>query len=404
MAVRYVAFTHQGERVSGTLPVDSERTAEEQLWQSGLIVVSLKKERPPLRFSLYEQLPTFFRPKPQELVAFTRELANLLQAGIVLLTALKVLKERIRNPLLKKAVQDIIQDVEVGTSFSQAIARHPNIFPPIYSRLVTIAEQAGRLALLLQQIATYLEKQVALSSKVRSSLRYPSMVAVVGLVAAVLLSTFALPSITNLLGEYGGKLPTSARILISFSNFLKNYGLILFAGILALASVLAFYFRTASGARRWDYLILKIPAVGNLVLYNNISRLSRTLHTLLAAGIPLAESLDLTIKTSQNAAVREALAQVKQGMLGGQRLSQAMAQHRIFPALVPQMISVGEQSGTLERNLEALANFFDEQADAMATRMTSMIEPTMIIVVGLVIGFIAITIMSSLYGVIGQIR
>ena len=403
MAIRYVAYTREGERVSGTLPVDSEEAAQELLWRSDLTVVSLKRERR-LRFNIYEQLPTLFGPKPHELVAFTRELANLLQSGIALLPSLQLLLERVRSPLFKRALQIIIQDIETGVSFSQAISRHPKVFPPIYSRLVIVGEQAGRLALMLHQIANYLEKQAMLTAKIKSSLRYPSFVVFVGVAAAILLGIFALPTISNLFKEFGAKLPLPAHLLIVFSDFIKVWGIWVLIGAVIFAFILSWYIRTPHGLGRWDRFTLRAPVIGNLVRYNNLSRFAHTLHTLLTAGIPMSESIDLTMRTSQNAVIRDALRKVNQDVLRGEMLSQALARQKVFPSLVPQLISVGEQSGTLESNMETLANFFDRQAERTAASLTSLIEPVVVMIVGLMVGFIAMAIFTSLYGLIGQLK
>ncbi len=402
MAVRYIAYNSQGERISGRLEVESLETAEQLLWRSDLTVVSLKKER---RLpSIQELMPTFFRPKPQELVSFTRDLATLLQSGIRLLPAIGVLLPRVRAALFKKALRQVEQDIRTGVSFSEACSKHTNIFPAIYSRLLTVGEETGRLELMLNQAADYMEKQAALASKLKRAMTYPALVSGVGLVAAIILVGWALPGMSGLFGEFGTEQPWSARVLLSLSVWGGNHGWQLAVGIFAVVVGAFLYFRTRSGRRRLDYLSLKLPVVKNIVRSNSMSRFSDTMATLMAAGLPLTEVMDLMLRTAPNAPVYDAMLQVRTDLLTGEPLSQAISKQSLFPPLVPQMVAVGEESGTLEQNLGTLTRFYEKEADEAVSSLTRMFEPAIIIVVGLVIGFIAVTLISSMYGVMGEIE
>lgn len=407
MAIRYVAYSQDGRRIEGSLPVETPAQAEEMLWRSELTVVSLKQDRPTLhefRHQLYRQLPTLFKPKALELVSFTRELATLLHAGIPLFSALAIVQERASNPLLKEAVTDIVQHIQGGGSFSEAVAKHPSIFPALYSRLVTVGEETGRLELILLEIANYMEGQAVLARKVTSAMRYPAFVAVVASGAGFILITFSLPALTLLFKEYGANLPITTKILIAITDIANHYGKLILAAAVLLTVGLWAYFRTPRGAPKKDALVLKLPMIGRVARLAMLYRFTSGLHTMLNAGLPLVEALQLTERTSGNTQVQTALAKTREDIMSGRSLSQAVAHQPFFPTFFSQMIAVGEVSGTLSQNLDSLAKFFNEETDRAVTSLTGMIEPTMILVIGGMVGFIAVAVMSSLYGIIGQIK
>ncbi|MBI2918427.1 MAG: type II secretion system F family protein [Chloroflexi bacterium] len=407
MAIRYVAYSQDGRRVEGSLPVDTPAQAEEMLWRSELTVVSLKEDRPALqqfRHQLYHQVPTLFKPKALELVSFTRELATLLHAGIPLYSALGIVQERSGNPLLREAIHDIVQRIQGGGSFSDAVARHPTIFPPLYARLATVGEETGRLELILLEIANYMEGQAILTRKVVSAIRYPAFVAVVAVGAGFILVTFSLPALTLLFKEYGANLPITTKILIAITDIASAYGKLMFASVILLTIGLWAYFRTARGAPTRDALVLKLPVFGRVARLAVLYRFTSGLHTMLNAGLPLVEALQLAERTSGNSQVQGALVKTREDIMSGRSLSQAVGRQPLFPRFFSQMIAVGEQSGTLSQNLDSLAKFFNQETDRAVTALTGMIEPAMILVIGGTVGFIAVAVMSSLYGIIGQIK
>ncbi len=407
MAIRYVAYSQDGRRVEGTLQVQTPAQAEEMLWRSELTIASLKVERPflkDIKRQLYQQVPTVFRPKAMELVSFTRELATLLHAGIPLHQALGIVEERVSNPLLKEAVVQISQDIQAGGSFSQALAKHPTIFPSLYARLATVGEETGRLESVLQEIASYIESQAVLSRKVTSALRYPAFVGVVATGAGFVLVNFSLPALTQLFREYGANLPITAKILIAITELVGSYGKITMAALALLAIGLWLYFRSPRGAPTKDALVLRIPMFGRVVRLAMLYHFTSGLRTMLNAGLPLVEALQLAERTAGNSRVRAALAKTREDVLTGRSLSQAVSRQGIFPRFFSQMVAVGEQAGTLSQNLDSLAKFFNEETDRAVTSLTGMIEPTMILVIGGGVGFIAVAVMSSLYGIIGQIK
>ncbi len=407
MTIRYEAYTSDGQKVSGALPVDTEASAEELLWRSNLIVTSLKPERAPgtgVLHQIYRQLPTLFHPSVQELVGFTRELATLLNAGIALREALIALQDRITSPLFKDAVLQIIQEIETGGSLSQAIAKHPSIFPLIYSRLVTVGEETGALARAISQVADYLERQGVLAARVTNALRYPAFVMVAGIGAAFVLLTFALPALASMLKEFGGELPITAKILMGIADIAARFGLWALLGIAVVAVGLGLYFSTPPGARRRSSLMLQTPLVGKVIRLAAMFRFTSGLSIMLSSGLPLVESLELTARVIGDIIISEIVLQVRGDVMGGLSLSQALARQPLFPSIVRHLVVVGEKSGTLQDNLNTASKFIDQETDRTISSLTAMIEPTMIVVMGGGMGFIAVAFFSALYGTLGQIK
>ncbi|MBI4310453.1 MAG: type II secretion system F family protein [Chloroflexi bacterium] len=405
MAINYVAYDQNGQRVAGTLPVDTEQAAEALLWRANLTVVSLRKQPKAFSASLYDALPTFFGPKPRDLVDFSRGVATLLEAGITLLPAIRFVSQRVRSPLLLRALRQIMVEIETGSSLSEAVAKHPNIFPSIFVRLVTTSEQTGQIAPALYKAADYMERMAAAASKVKRALAYPAIVSVVALGAAFIMLFFAIPAMSVLFEEFGGELPLTTRILINSSGFAQAHGAKMGLGFLLVGGAGWYYFlRSERGKRSWDQIILRLPVFGEVVRYSNTSRVTGSLATLLSAGLPILESLDLTAAMVPNSAVRRSVLQVRQDVVTGEDLSVAMAKHPVFPSLVTQMITMGEQSGTLDKSLETVARFFEQEMDVSINTMTGMLGPLMTLLMGSGVGFIAVAMISAMYGLIDNIK
>lgn len=405
MAYNYVAYDQEGARRAGSLPVDTEQAAEQLLWRANLTVVSLRKQPRPLSASLYEGLPGFFAPKPRDLVEFARGMATLLEAGISLLPAIRFVVQRVHSPLFVQALDQVVVDIESGASFSEAIAKHPAVFPPLFIRLAATSEQTGQLGPALVKAAEHLERNAAAASKVRRALAYPAVVTVVALGAAAVMLFFAIPAMSGLFQEFGGKLPFTTRILINSSHYARQYGPMMGLGSLVAGAIGWYYFfKTPRGKVKWDHLVLGVPIAGNIVRYSNAARICGSLGTLLSAGLPIMEAINLTADVVSNTTAKQAMKQITEEITAGEELSKAMAKHDIFPALVPQMVNMGEQSGSLAKNLETAALFFERELDVALSTMTSMIAPTMTLLMGGGVGFIAVAMISAMYGLIDTIK
>jgi type IV pilus assembly protein PilC len=401
MEYKYSAQTAIGETVSGVLEADSLERAEELLWRSNLTIISLKKQmRLP---SLSEAIPSLFGVKRKDVVNFSRDLATMLTAGLPMLRSLDILYRQSTRRGMKRVLRGIIQDLEKGNTFSEACAKYPMAFPPLFTRLVRVGEEVGNLASVLEQLSTHLAKEEETASKVKGSLAYPIFVLCLAVGAVFIMIAFVMPALSGLFAEFGQGLPPLARIAIGIAEFVADYALYIVSGLVILIVALALYFRTSSGRKVKDTIVLKIPVIGEASRKGALARTARSMAMMVRSGVPLTEALGLCADTAANAVVKDRLIKCNEAVLSGQTLSQAMAAQPIFPVLMSQMVGIGEETGRLDSNLETLAGFYEIESARAISRLTNMLGPGMIIIVGLVVGFVAVTLFSSIYSIGGLI-
>jgi type IV pilus assembly protein PilC len=297
-----------------------------------------------------------------------------------------------------------VEEIQTGSSFSEALSKHGEIFPMIYHRMAEVGERTGRLELILRQLAVYMEKEDALLKKVQAAMVYPAVILVMAIGVVVLMVTVALPAMMGLFVELKVELPITTRILLGVTYFARDYGVMVVIGLVILGAVMMFYIRTPAGRHQWHYTMLKMPVLGGVNLKGGLARLARTMSILLRAGLPLVEVMDLMLRTTENVVIAGALATVRTELLAGRGLSGPLAGQRIFPKLLVQMVRVGEETGTLDGNLETLADFYEEEADRAIATMTALIEPGMIIFVGVIVGFIAVSVVMPMYSIMGSMK
>ena len=403
MPYKYVAYTRTGERIQGVLNVPTEAAAEEALWRSDYIIVSLQPVRP--RADLATLMPTFFGVKQRELIVFSRQLATLIESGITILSGLQMLAEESASKPLRRALERIIEDVQEGESFSNALRKQSHIFPPIYSRMMEIGERMGNMESVLRQVATYMEKREALTRKLRGAMAYPAFIISLAIGVVFLMITFSLPGIMGLFSEFEIELPLTTKILLAISTFISAHQTQIVTGAIFVVAALALYLKTPIGQRQKDILLLKIPVISTINIQSNMAQLCHTMSILLRAGLPMAEIMNLLVETMGNVILREALETVRMEMLQGHGLSQPLRQQeKVFPGLLVQMVRVGEETGTLDSNLETLAKFYEEEADRKINALTSMMEPALMLFIGGMVGFLAVSVILPMYTMIGAIR
>lgn len=402
MQFKYVAYDSAGEITTGVVDADSPDTAEEILWQSELTVGKLT--RVGRKVTLDEILPTIFGVKRQDVVNLSRDLASLIASGIPLLAALRMLRDQAGKASLKRVIGEVTASLETGSSFSQACGRHPAVFPPLFLRVVEIGEEIGSLELVLRQITVHYEKEMAMMNSIRRALTYPIFVAALAVAAIFIMVNFVVPAMTGLFNEFKAQLPLVTRLLVAGAGVLKAHGPQIMVGLVVAVVLLYVYLRTPAGNRRKDYFIIGLPVIGEISRKLNIGRTARTMVILQRAGVPLTETLKVLVPTTQNVAFREALAAVENDVRQGRLLSQAFAASPLFTPLLVQMASVGEQTGRLETNLETLANYYEQEADRSIARLTELIEPILILGAGGLVGFIAVSIITPMYGIIREIK
>ena len=401
MPYEYLAYTSARNIEKGTIDAPTESIAEEALERAGYRVLTLKRARPRLR--LEQLLPTLFGVKAQDVVVFSRQLAMMLETGTPLLTALRLLRDRTTNNAFKRVIADVITDLQAGSSFSAAIEKHPQAFPQLYSLMIKVGEETGNLEASLRQVAGYIEKGRAAKAKMRRAMTYPAFVMILAIGIIILLMTVVLPPLLEVFAEYDAELPLPTKLLIGIVGFFGDYTFYILGGIAAIAALTFWYLRRPAGRRRLDRLLLKLPIIGPINMLRNLSQFSRTMSTLLHAGLPITEVMGVVLQTTRNKVIYEALSDVHRDLLQGQGLAEPMSRAELFPPLLVQMVMVGEETDTLDVNFAALADSYEAEADEKVDRFISMMGPLLIIVIALVVGFIAISVIVPMYSVLGVI-
>jgi type IV pilus assembly protein PilC len=344
----------------------------------------------------------FFPVKQNDIILFFRQTALLVESGLNIVTALELLEEQASNRAFKRILAEIISDVQGGSALSVALGKHPHIFAPIHCQSLKVGEQTGGMEVILRQIADYMEKQATAAKGVKNAMTYPIIAAVVAVVVVAIMVTFVLPTFSSLYANLGVKLPALTQFVLNLGGELRAYGLYLMVALLFVVIMFTAYIRTASGRYQWDKIALKFPIVGRINHLNELARLSRSISILFKAGLPLTEVLPLVIQSSGNKVIAESLVQVRDEMLGGEGLSHPMAKHSIFLPMMVQMVRVGEETGSLDNTLLSVAQSYETEAQDRTKAMIGMIQPVMTIVIGLVVGLLALSLVSAMYSMFGQ--
>jgi len=393
-----------GRLLEGSLEADNTVLVASKLREMGYYPISIEaRSTGGLQTEIH--IPGLGRKvKAREIAVFARQFATMINAGLTMLRSLNILAEQTANPVLAKAVDNVRTDVETGASLSQALSRHPKIFNRLFVSMVRAGETAGVLDQVLQQLAVTLERQAALRSKVRSAAAYPVAVLflVSGIASAMLV--FVVPMFKSMFKQVGGKLPAPTLMLISISHVFTSYFPLV---VLAIgASVFAWrrIVRTPRGRMAWDRFKLRVPIFGRVVHRTALSRFAHTLSVLLRSGVPILESLEITSDTVNNAVLAEAIKDAQNGVRGGDTVSRPLANHPTFPAMVTQMMSVGEETGALDEMLEKVGAFYDQEVESLVDALTSLIEPLLIVVMGTVVGGMVICLYLPMFSIINQIK
>lgn len=402
MPYRYVACTPTGEEVTGLLDVATEETAERILWDSDLIIVNLQEAR--RRGSLAELMPTYFGPRPKDVILFSRQLATLVESGIAILPALQLLAEQATSKPFKRVIEQVVEDIRKGVSLAEALQKHRYVFSPLYCRMMEVGERTGSIEVILRRLATYMEREQAVVSRMRGAMAYPAFILLLAIGVVAIIITFTLPPMMGLFSEFGAQLPWTTRLLMAVTGFATTYMFHILAGGVAVALITTWYASLPIGRRHRDLLLLKIPLIGKINIQGNVSRLSRTMSTLLRAGLSLPEIMDLTLQTIGNVVFRDAIEAVRAESLQGHGLSEPLAANVLFPKMLSQMVRVGEETGTLDSYLETVADFYEEEVERAVNTLTSMMEPALTLFVGLIVGFVAVSVIMPMYSLLGSIK
>jgi type IV pilus assembly protein PilC len=395
---KYVGFTADGKKVENSIEADDVRGAKKLLRRQN---IRATKVIPPSFFEadLGQFLVEKGLARPfgrAELMRFTRQLAILINAGVPILECMEILHKQEQNMVLKRVVKNISMQVEEGKSLYDAMSQQQG-FDKLYCALVKAGEAAGILDGILVKLAEFLEKAEKLKKKVKSALTYPVIVVIVGIVVVFGLMTFVVPQFVDILKESNQAIPWVTQVVIDTSKFFQDYTLLLIAGLVAGTMFFLNFIKTKEGKVAWDRFTMKAPLFGMLVIKGNLSSFTRTLATMLAAGVPIIDSLEICIDTLDNTQIAKDLTKVRKAVIEGKSITEPLSRITYFPPLVTQMIKVGESTGNLDTMLLKVADVFEDEVNELVDNLTKLIEPIILVVLGGVIGFVLIAMYLPIF-------
>lgn len=393
----YEAIAPDGQMTSGKQKAENIAVVHAELALKDLQPITVAEKKGVLQFELTKK-----KVKRKDLMHLSRQLAVFIKAGIPILEAIQILAEE-SNKLLKKGLEDMARLLESGDTFAQAAGAHPEIFPNYYLEILRSAELTGNLDVVLEQLADYLEREMEAKRKVVSAITYPIIVLVLSVVTCVILVLFVLPKFVVFFNSLDAKLPLPTRMLLGFSNFMSTYKLIIGGVILGISVVMAIGLRTEAGQNLKDRVVLRLPILGPVIKISILERFCRILSSMTSAGVSLPEALSVTSGATNNVVFRRGIASAQEAMMRGEGLAAPLAATGLFPAAARQMMRVGEDTGTLDDQLVTAANYFDRELDYKIKQVTNMLEPAVILFTGLVVGFVAVALVSAMYGIFNQV-
>lgn len=397
----YSARTREGEFKNGLIEASSKDGAISVLQRHNLIIVSVQAiNEVPIWKRSFKFLQ---RVKSRELVIFSRQFSILIESQVVILEALRTLIDQTENFYFKEKLIDVANEVEGGSLLSEAFKKHPKIFSSLYVSIVRSGEASGNLHEALVNIAENLEYRYALNSKIKSAMMYPVIVLVAFILIAVLMFGFVMPRIIVVLKDLNADLPLITRIIVSITDDFKTYGLIGGLVLLAITIGLVYYFRTPRGRKTWAVWQLKLPLFGDLLTKIYIARFSENISTLTASGLPILQSLKVAADAVGNLVYERIINEARESVRGGNTIANAFQNHKEVPIMVTNMIRVGEKTGRLDMVLKKMARFYKEEVDTIVANLTTLIEPLMIIVLGIGAAILVISILLPIYNSVGSI-
>jgi type IV pilus assembly protein PilC len=395
----WVAVNEAGDTVKGVLSAETVTLVNTELFNRDLQPVKVQPKK-----SLWQFEITRKKVPRKDLMHFSRQLGVFVKAGIPILDALEVIASEMSNKQFKAALDDMAESLRGGQTFSSAAASHPEVFPDFYLGILRSAEVSGTLDTVLNQLSEYIERDVEARRKIVSALVYPGVVFVMSIATVLVLTIFVLPRFKTFFASLNAKLPLPTRILLHVTDFLTNWWFLFAGGAGAIVIFLGLGLRTQKGRDLRDTIILKLPVVGDLARHAILERFCRILSSMVGAGVPLPEAMAVTAEATNNAVYRRGLAEARAAMVRGEGLAGPLAETHLFPAAARQMFKVGEDTGTLDQQMETAAVYFDRELDYKIKKFTSLFEPAVILFMGVVVGFVAIALVSAMYGIYRQVK
>lgn len=409
-------FTWKGikntQYLNGTITALTRDEAAYKLKEDGIIITHLDKKgwegekkeaRKPLKLSFKISLPR--KVRLDKIMIATKKMATMLRSGLAILPSLEMVRDQVDDPLLKKTISEIYQDVEAGSSLSKAFGKHPDVFDSIYINLVRAGESSGSLDIFLDKLVLSIRKTIKIRKSIQSALLYPCILLAVATIVLSIMMIFVVPVFAKMFGSMGSQLPAPTLMIVNMSDFLRDpFGGGLLAVIL-VGSFIGFRMilkRNLALRRKWHALILRLPLIGDMALHSNVAQVAMVYGNLTNAGVPVIEALDITAESSKNEVIKDGIQAAKRGVFSGEPLSQLLANIKIFPSTFSQLVSVGEQTGNMSEMLETISSYYEEEFDTSVDKMSQMMEPIMIVFLGGVIGFILVAMYLPIFKM-GQI-
>jgi type IV pilus assembly protein PilC len=401
-AFAYSAINAQGLELAGEIHATDPAAAREQLRIRGLLARDLRE----LRASGEDGVRSVFKAiKPKSLQIFSRQFATMIEAGLNVVGALVILEEQTHDKYLAEVIKELRADVEGGLLLSQAMARHPKVFSRLYISMVEAGEAAGILDIVLDRVAFQIEKETQIKRRVKGAMIYPIMVFIFASLVLTGMMLFLGPVFFNIFTLLGGELPKLTQIIVDMSNLLKADWYIIFPVIIGAFFGFFRWKKSESGRKHWDRFKLKLPMkIGDIVLKVTMARFSRTLSTLVASGVDIIKSLEITATTSGNWVIEEALGDVRARVHEGVTIAQPLIENPIFPPMVAQMVKIGEETGELEKMLGKIADFYEDEVDAAVSSLSSLVEPIMMIGVGIMVGIVIIAMYLPMFKMLTLVK
>ncbi len=394
----YKVRSSQGNVLTGSMEAREQRMVVDRLRRQRFIILEIGEIRKNALKDVLDSVNFLKRKvRQKDLVLFSRQLSTLIGAGVPIVQGLTILLNQVDNPAFKTVITSVREDIESGTSITEALSRHPAVFSELYVNMVRSGELGGILDVILERLSGYLESAATLRGKIRSAMVYPAVIAFVAGAVTAFLVIVVVPAFVKIFEQAGAELPLPTRILLMFSNFLKHYIIFIIIGLIVFVVGLRQYYRTEAGSMRIDTMLLRVPIFGPLLRKVAVAKFTRTFGTLVKSGVPILQALETVAKTSGNRVIEKAVLAAKEAIREGERISQPLRESGVFPPMVTQMISVGEETGNLDAMLSKIAEFYEQEVDAAVSALTSMIEPVVIVFMGIIVGAIAISMYMPMF-------
>jgi type IV pilus assembly protein PilC len=392
-----------GSVQKGVMEAANQSMVEAQLKKYGFTGISIKEEGKGLSKGI--SIPGFGAKKvaTKDLVVFTRQFATMIDSGLPLVQCLEILAGQQENPTFKDVLYKVKEAVESGSTFADALSKHPKVFDQLYVNLVAAGEVGGILDTILNRLAAYIEKAMKLAKQVKGAMVYPATIMSIAVIVVGVILVFVIPTFAKMFADFGGELPGPTKFVIMLSNFFKKYIIVMIAGFFAFKYVFGKYYETPKGKKVVDRLALKAPIMGPLIRKVSVAKFTRTLGTMISSGVPIMDGLEIVAKTAGNKIVEEAIYKVRQAISEGKTMAEPLAECGVFPPMVVQMISVGEATGAMDAMLNKIADFYDDEVDDAVGALTAMMEPMLMVVLGTTVGGLVIAMYLPIFKLAGAV-